>query len=704
MRVILCQDGGDANKTVLYDSDHPTHPCTSTAPMAHSWNDNRIKSGSRQPAYRRTMTSLSDHRHNNRKLNLTGEMIFGTAPLAYKGMNTKIHYYKRDKHPQIIVSKLFMLNNSNSQRRASFSSISSDFSSLYFEDAISESDEDGHLYYPPILGLHIKRNRRFSQTNLETVFHPTPLPTTPTKSIISNCRMKYAVALIITLPDNNQTLYDFVFSHFALIENRLHQLQAVALKQLYQQFRPLQKKRNLFYLYPDTFQQDPLLVEAVSQFKQSFFDLYTTPRIQEPLWLNMSTFPHRKQAYQESLMKELIALLHQFNDKSHSYFISTLLTAVLTHHLSWVYTVAPPNTHIPVHQGDYDPLWAQLSDLYGFVGTPSRITRTIVTGLQPSLVRRILYILTYFIRCNEVYETTEDRCPTEDSIFSQEVPKTTFFEKTAHDLSHLADIESIAIPHSHPKEEKPLCSFESNSTLNRYDSVEWSPELSCSLPSVSSMDIHSSGSYPVLIPKSTVGHIEPDITQDEPTKTDTLFAKSYGRSLMASYCDTYRSDFVLMGLSTLPPTAIIEKDLSSTLEQFTLTDAVSQASCLVIDTNQLKCRVLNHRLSSTTKTEWKEINMSNLVHDLLEEIKDAYSAQGIQCVEHLFDIIEDRLQLIYLYSTMLQEIVQQDATSVQDLEKLATALTLNKSDMPLLLNVCGTFDSKLWELQRTIDQ
>ncbi|KAG1445076.1 hypothetical protein G6F56_010042 [Rhizopus delemar] len=197
--------------------------------MAHSWNDNRIKSNigtnPRQPAYMRTMTSLSDHRQINRKLDLTGEMIFGTAPLAYKGMNTKIHYYKRDKHPQIIISKLFTLNNIN-QRRTSFSSVSSDFSSLYFEDNISESDEDGHLYYPPILGLQIKRNRRFSQTNIENVFSPTPLPTTPTKSVINNCRMKYAVAMIITLHDNNETLYDFIFSHFALIENRLHQLQA----------------------------------------------------------------------------------------------------------------------------------------------------------------------------------------------------------------------------------------------------------------------------------------------------------------------------------------------------------------------------------------------------------------------------------------------------------------------------------------------
>lgn len=71
------------------------------------------------------------------------------------------------------------------------------------------------------------------------------------------------------------------------------------------------------------------------------------------------------------------------------------------------------------------------------------------------------------------------------------------------------------------------------------------------------------------------------------TRIDRLYAKSYGRSLMASYCDTYKSDFVLMGIPTLPPTSVLDADLRSTLEQFTLSDSVLEASCLIIDTNNL---------------------------------------------------------------------------------------------------------------------
>ncbi|KAI9365325.1 folliculin-interacting protein middle domain-containing protein [Pilaira anomala] len=599
-------------------------------------------------------------RQNNRKLDLTGEMIFGTAPLAYKGMNTKVHYYKRDKNPQIIISKLFTLNNTQPPppssthqqpiditRRTSFSSVNSDRSTTSFtanssicEDNISEqSSDDDHLsaasIYPPVLGLYqsTKRTRRFSQTNMENgTFSPTPLPTTRISPLENPVRqhtsrsVKFAVAIIITLQDKNETLYDFIFSHFALIENRLHQLQAVAFKQLYQYFKnhpphtylQPRKRASSIFLNPNTFQKDLILIDAANQFKTCFFNLYHTPRIQEPLWLNMSTYPQKKSEYEASLIKEFMHLIQQYDTKSYNYFISTLLTGVLMHHLSWVNTVAPPeaDVHIGCHHGNYDPLWAQLSDLYGFIGTPSRITRTIVVGLRPSLVRRILYILTYFIRCNEVFENTESRTKnltssnSSDSIFSNELDDNNsehkFEDKIVRHLT--GDVESIAIPNTNqshaiytPSSMESTNSLKSSSKWYNSDTEErpWSPDpfVVVSNSSSSSLELPSltlspSGSCHVAMPKSTVTHMEPDITQESndassKTKIDHLFAKSYGRSLMVSYCDTYKSDFVLMGIPTLPSTATLDADLKSTLEQFTLSDSVSEASCLVIDTNNL---------------------------------------------------------------------------------------------------------------------
>ena len=45
-----------------------------------------------------------------------------------------------------------------------------------------------------------------------------------------------------------------------------------------------------------------------------------------------------------------------------------------------------------------------LGDLYGAIGSPVRLTRTVVLGKQKDLVQRILYVLTYFLRCSELQE------------------------------------------------------------------------------------------------------------------------------------------------------------------------------------------------------------------------------------------------------------------------------------------------------------
>ncbi|GAA5809040.1 hypothetical protein MFLAVUS_002443 [Mucor flavus] len=791
MKSVLHADVGDSNKTILYDSDYflntetdSRSPPPPNTPMARSWNGSQLHSSRPnmdvgsfkdqrhdwRPSYMRTMPSLSvdpnqqsNYRQSNRKLDLTGEMIFGTAPLAYKGMNTKVHYYKRDKNPQIIISKLFTLNNTAqvdiATRRTSFSSVNSDRSTTSFtaassicEDNVSEqSSDDDHLsaasIYPPVLGLYqsTKRTRRFSQTNMENgIFSPTPLPTTRISPLENPVRqhtsrsVKFAVAIIITLQDKNETLYDFVFSHFALIENRLHQLQAVAFKQLYQYFKShpphsyLQprKRSSSIFLSPNTFQKDMVLMEAANQFKASFFDLYQTPRIQEPLWLNMSTYPDRKSDYEASLIKELMALIQLYDTKSYNYFISTLLTGVLMHHLSWVNTVAPPEAdiHAGCHHGNYDPLWAQLSDLYGFIGTPSRITRTLVIGLRPSLVRRILYILTYFIRCNEVFENTESRNSSSDSIFSHELDDTTdkFEDKIVRHLT--GDVESIAIPNNNRNHLYSPSSVESTNSIkssskwySEADDRPWSPDpfvvissSSSSSLEVPSLTVSPSGSCPIAMPKSTVTRMEPDITpesNDTPTRTDRLFSKSYGRSLMASYCDSYKSDFILMGIPTLPSVAVLDNDLRTTLEQFTLSDSVSEASCLVIDTNNFKCRVLNHKLSETNTKKpnqgnWQVIGMSDLVHTMLVDMKEIFEQNNndLSCSEQVINLMEDSLQLIYLHSTMLQDTVQDALQNGQEplnsTSHLAETLGLHQNDIPLLLNVCSTYDTKMWDLQR----
>lgn len=111
--------------------------------------------------------------------------------------------------------------------------------------------------------------------------------------------------------------------------------------------------------------------------------------------------------FANSFIKEFCEILEIFEVKQTNFFISTLLTAVLTHHLGWVSTVLPPSQEdkntISKMQSPCNPLWGQLSDLYGAVGHPTKMSRTIICGSNKNdIIDRILNILTYFIRCTAV--------------------------------------------------------------------------------------------------------------------------------------------------------------------------------------------------------------------------------------------------------------------------------------------------------------
>ncbi|KAJ0179746.1 hypothetical protein K1T71_004337 [Dendrolimus kikuchii] len=141
-------------------------------------------------------------------------------------------------------------------------------------------------------------------------------------------------------------------------------------------------------------------------------DLIYGPRLQ-PLWLNLVTSDARgSNKIAESLLSDLCSVLAVGDTKNTNFFISTLLTHVLTYHLGWVTTVSPydtvdhqktPKESSSNSRRPYNALWAQLNDLCGTIGFPLRTARTIISGTSKTqFVNRLLVVLTYFVRCGDV--------------------------------------------------------------------------------------------------------------------------------------------------------------------------------------------------------------------------------------------------------------------------------------------------------------
>uniref|UniRef100_A0A8C1MW36 Si:ch211-42i9.8 n=1 Tax=Cyprinus carpio TaxID=7962 RepID=A0A8C1MW36_CYPCA len=272
-------------------------------------------------------------------------------------------------------------------------------------------------------GLSSSYQRRLLRSQATSLQHG-PVPRWNTEEMFSlsdeSCssnpvmiqRKKIAISIIISLPEReeeNHNFQEFFFSHFPLFESHMNKLKT-AIERAMIVCRRIAESSQRVQVYLCR------VMEALGEFRMTVWNLYMAPRISEPVWLSMISQSTERNLLCQRFLKEM-SLLMEHGAKSQ--FLSALLTAVLTHHLAWVSTVMPSSmppiksacqkpasqtADLLAKSHPYNPLWAQLGDLYGALGSPVRVCRTVVVGRRRELVQRVLYVLSYFIRCSDLQE------------------------------------------------------------------------------------------------------------------------------------------------------------------------------------------------------------------------------------------------------------------------------------------------------------
>ncbi|XP_076024435.1 folliculin-interacting protein 1 isoform X1 [Genypterus blacodes] len=396
---------------------------------------------------------------------MLGEMMFGSVAMSYKGSTLKIHQIRSP--PQLMLSKVFTARTGGSTYGSlntlqdSLEFIGQDGNTLRPDQNTGTSGLLGNIGHShpmdmPGRGLHDERDSGIARSASLSSLLITPFPS-PGSSLTSSCASSYqrrwlrsqttslengvfprwsveesfnmsdesggpslgvarkkkiAIGVIFMLSPNseeNSRFQDFFFSHFPLFESHMNKLKS-AIEQAMKMSRRSADASQRALAYSR-------MVEGLNEFRTTICDLYTMPRVAEPVWLTMMSGASEKNQLCGHFMRELSSLMEQ---ASKNQFLPALLTAILTNHLAWVPTVMP-NGQPPIkiflekHSSQsvnmlakshpYNPLWAQLGDLYGAIGSPVRLSRTVVVGRRQELVQRLLYVLTYFIRCSELLET-----------------------------------------------------------------------------------------------------------------------------------------------------------------------------------------------------------------------------------------------------------------------------------------------------------
>ncbi|XP_055261690.1 folliculin-interacting protein 2 isoform X6 [Moschus berezovskii] len=453
IRLIVYQDCERRGRQVLFDSkavhkmeevaaqrteDLPAKvlakSCSGGGPAAHGPSGGSLPHAKEQlPKYQYTRPA-SD-------VNMLGEMMFGSVAMSYQGSTLKIHYIRLQDSFEYInqdpnLGKLNTNQNNlgpcrtgsnlahstpvdmpsrgQNEDRDSGIARSASLSSLLITPFPSPSSSTSSS------SSYQRRWLRSQTTSLENGIIPRRSMDETFSLAEETCssnpaivrRKKIAISIIFSLCEKEEAqrnFQDFFFSHFPLFESHMNRLKSAIEKAMISCRKIAESSlRVQFYV--------SRLMEALGEFRGTIWSLYSVPRIAEPVWLAMMSSTLERTQLCQRFLKEFTLLIEQINRNQ---FFAALLTAVLTYHLAWVPTVMPVD-HPPIKAFSekrtsqlvnmlakthpYNPLWAQLGDLYGAIGSPVRLTRTVVLGKQKDLVQRILYVLTYFVRCSELQE------------------------------------------------------------------------------------------------------------------------------------------------------------------------------------------------------------------------------------------------------------------------------------------------------------
>ncbi|XP_041049199.1 folliculin-interacting protein 1 isoform X3 [Carcharodon carcharias] len=437
--------------------------CQTKCSTCTSSSDSLSSSSSSAPNAKDQSSKCQNSRPSS-DANMLGEMMFGSVAMSYKGSTLKIHQIRSP--PQLMLSKVFTARTGGSVT-GSLNTLQDSLEFINQDTTASKPYPDQNVLMNSLIvhstpmdmpsrGINEDRDSGITRSASLSSLLITPFPS-PSSSLPNSCASSYhrrwrrsqntslengvfprwsveesfnmsdescssnpsivrkkkiAIGIIFSLSldeEENNKFHEFFFAHFPLFESHVNRLK-FAIEQAMKMRNRISETNQRVLGYSR-------IVDALNEFRTAIHNLYTMPRITEPVWLTMMSGTPEKNFLCQQFMKEFALLMEQ---TSKNQFLPALITAVLTNHLAWVPTVMP-NGQPPIKiflekhssqsvdmlskSNPYNPLWAQLVDLHGAIGSPVRLARTVLIGKRQELVQRLLHFLTYFIRCSELQET-----------------------------------------------------------------------------------------------------------------------------------------------------------------------------------------------------------------------------------------------------------------------------------------------------------
>jgi hypothetical protein len=371
---------------------------------------------------------------------LLHEMLFGAVPLSMNGVTTKLHLVPQSR--QIMVSKLCRVQFVPPPPPERV-------------DGAGADDDDA------CAGAHVPHDASFKKSVAVAVLFDNALPAPRKDAGGGDDYADEAVAAAGSASGASDAdsihLRRFIESHFALIDFHLNAFCRGVVSNLRHRYdqqclAARQPQAPLFEM--GALQNCKRLAFAVQRLGNELHTLATRERlyVRAAPSAPRQPFALSDEAHRAELFIGAVRRLARYDSSANDFFLSTLVTALLTYNHSWLNVLehtallgdAAQCYALPT--GGVDTLTHQLRGLFGhWHGDPARqehTCRTVVRGGERHVIESLLTVVGYFVRGVEL--RVSEHAPPLPPLFSAEAAKRFVPDAAVHGVQ-LLDIRS-ALP------------------------------------------------------------------------------------------------------------------------------------------------------------------------------------------------------------------------------------------------------------------
>ncbi|CAH0558064.1 unnamed protein product [Brassicogethes aeneus] len=715
IRVLLFRECEFKGRKVLFDTNKKTS------------NNNGNHVTSKEP---------SNHLPHNQ----LAEMVFGSVAMGFNSCCFKIHLIQSKS--QLMFTQVFPGPRHREKVRESFSSSSSqclEQNSAVFDDSATSSTNSSasdqlsnysctsEIFGDSLSSLssgNVYKKWLRSNNCLNSGSFGSSKDGASTSSHHRSSKLGFV--LIINIPQDNEHYFlDFCMDHISLLESLMHRSRRLI---------------EVAYTKPHTFE---LSMEEVSKISiKGIYNLVLSQNLTEKSLLycdirsvafnsaprnSFFTKLLRRNTLNKSgsgtspygnFINEFCELLHHTDNKNTSFFISGLITAVLSHHLGWVTSSMELDL-----EGGNSAIWNQLMNLYGAIGNPSKMSHTIVMGDSQEIVDRVLRCLAYFIKCcdikinevcrdnveeenrfaDEMYEKMKKKVEAVDvhrslDKINNNYLKIGVFFKTKNSGSETFQFNNVTL-----QKTKSFTSnlfkdndsdandvvIKNNDIVNEIsdDVVFTLGENEENVHSKSAADVSTNSESPKKSCSTNMRIIKMPMPRST-KKCKELRKNSDILSVFKGIIPEYMPDMVLQG-TTSPKQDFIYKlknDLALTSQQTQFGKYVEEVVAILANTQSWEVHLMSsHTYVIDPNATGLRVYMSQLISNMLESLFVMWKLQvpHENCISHL----ENKLQEICIRSKTLAQLLLK--APICSLELLNSTLHLDVNDVPLLMAIAS---------------